>query len=165
MRVHGLLTTAERRLAVLVFGLALVGSAVHLGRRLDPRVEAWLTEGPAPANGPATAPGGEGAPTAPGALAHPPEAPQPGPGSAAAGAPPGPGASPEEAPSARARIDPNTAGPEALTALPGIGPALAGRIVADRARRGPYRRAEDLLRVPGIGPATLARMRPLLNLP
>ena len=46
--------------------------------------------------------------------------------------------------------------------LPGIGPALAARIVADRAERGPFGTLEGLLRVRGIGPRTLDRIRPYL---
>jgi competence protein ComEA len=46
--------------------------------------------------------------------------------------------------------------------LPGIGPSLAARIVADRAERGPFRSPEGLLRVRGIGPRTLERIRPYL---
>jgi competence protein ComEA len=56
-------------------------------------------------------------------------------------------------------LDLNTADAEALQALPGIGPALAGRIVADREAQGPFRTAEDLLRVPGIGPKRWERIR------
>ena len=47
--------------------------------------------------------------------------------------------------------------------LPGIGPALAARIVADRAAHGPFRGPEGLLRVRGIGPKTLDRLRPFLR--
>jgi competence protein ComEA len=54
-------------------------------------------------------------------------------------------------------VDVNAADAPALERLPGIGPALAARIVADREARGPFRRVEDLDRVPGIGAATLAR--------
>ena len=43
--------------------------------------------------------------------------------------------------------------------LPGIGPALAARIVADREARGPFGAPEGLLRVPGIGPKTLDKIR------
>jgi len=43
--------------------------------------------------------------------------------------------------------------------LPGIGPSLAARIVADRSARGPFGGPEGLLRVPGIGPKTLAKIR------
>lgn len=56
-------------------------------------------------------------------------------------------------------VDVNRAPPELLTTLPGIGPALAGRIVDHRAREGPFRTPEDLLAVPGIGPAVLERIR------
>lgn len=58
----------------------------------------------------------------------------------------------------------NAAGAEALQSLPGIGPALAARIVADREARGPFRTPEDLLRVPGIGPKRWEQIRPLVRL-
>ncbi len=61
------------------------------------------------------------------------------------------------------RIDPNTASAEELDRLPGIGPALADRIVAERERGGPFRSVEELQRVPGIGPATRARIAPYLR--
>jgi competence ComEA-like helix-hairpin-helix protein len=64
--------------------------------------------------------------------------------------------------SARVALDLNHATAAALDALPGIGPVLAGRIVAQRAREGEYRRVEDLLLVPGIGPRLLERLRPLV---
>ena len=47
--------------------------------------------------------------------------------------------------------------------LPGIGPSLAARIVADREARGPFVAPEGLLRVPGIGPKTLQKIRPFLT--
>ena len=49
------------------------------------------------------------------------------------------------------RLDINRADADALQALPGIGPALARRIVAYRAAHGPFRDPGDLRRVPGIG--------------
>ncbi len=52
-----------------------------------------------------------------------------------------------------------------LDCLPGVGPALAGRIVADRTARGPYRGVEDLDRVPGIGKRLVERLRPYLSAP
>jgi competence protein ComEA len=59
------------------------------------------------------------------------------------------------------RLDLNLAGAEDLAALPGIGPVRAGRIVAARAARGGrFATVDDLLDVPGIGRATLARLRP-----
>jgi competence protein ComEA len=58
------------------------------------------------------------------------------------------------------RIDLNAASAAELTLLPGIGPALAPRIVLDREARGPFASVEDLDRVPGIGPATVDRVAP-----
>jgi competence protein ComEA len=60
-------------------------------------------------------------------------------------------------------LDVNRAGVEELQALPGIGPALARRIVESRAREGPFKGPEELLRVKGIGPATLNRFRALIQ--
>jgi competence protein ComEA len=61
------------------------------------------------------------------------------------------------------RVDVNRAGGKELQTLPGIGPALAGRIVEYREKNGPFRVPEDLLNVRGIGPATLKRIQPLLR--
>ena len=58
-----------------------------------------------------------------------------------------------------AGLDINSASASELEALPGVGPVLAGRIVAFRAERGPFSSVEDLLDVPGIGEAKLAQMR------
>lgn len=52
-----------------------------------------------------------------------------------------------------------------LEALPGIGPALARRIVADRESQGPFATVAALDRVPGIGPALLARLEGLITVP
>lgn len=57
---------------------------------------------------------------------------------------------------ADARININTADAATLDGLPGIGPALAGRIVADREKNGPFGAIGDLARVPGIGDAVVA---------
>ncbi len=61
------------------------------------------------------------------------------------------------------RIDPNTAGEEDLDRLPGVGPAVAQRIVQMRRDRGPYTEPGDLLSVPGVGPAILAKIAPYLE--
>jgi competence protein ComEA len=53
----------------------------------------------------------------------------------------------------------NTATEAELRQLPGIGPARAREIIADREANGPYRTLEDLARVPGIGPGILQRLR------
>lgn len=64
-----------------------------------------------------------------------------------------------------ARIDPNRADEATLITLPGVGPALAGRIMESRRSEGPFRVVTDMLRVRGIGPVVLARLRPFLSLP
>lgn len=74
-------------------------------------------------------------------------------GGAVGGAPPAPAG----AVGADGRIDINRASATELEALPGIGPALAARIIAQREGSGPFRQASDLLAVPGIGEKTLAR--------
>jgi len=63
-------------------------------------------------------------------------------------------------PRGEARVRLNQAGLRELQTLPGIGPALARRIVAAR----PFARVDDLLRVPGIGPKTLDRLRSRVRL-
>ena len=60
------------------------------------------------------------------------------------------------------RIDVNTAAAVDLEALPGIGAALAARIVAHRAEHGPFGDIEDLERVPGIGRKLAERLSPLV---
>ncbi|HEX4638707.1 MAG TPA: helix-hairpin-helix domain-containing protein [Chthoniobacterales bacterium] len=50
----------------------------------------------------------------------------------------------------------NTATEEQLDALPSIGPALAGKIIAAR----PFKSADDLRHVKGIGDIRYAKIRP-----
>lgn len=59
------------------------------------------------------------------------------------------------------RVDLNTASAGELDLLPRIGPALAARIIEDRAANGPYNSIDDLQRVSGIGPKTVERLRPV----
>ncbi|MHC4964029.1 MAG: ComEA family DNA-binding protein [Planctomycetota bacterium] len=58
------------------------------------------------------------------------------------------------------RIDVNTASGPELDVLPGIGPRLAERIVADRAAHGPFATLDDLARVPGVGQRLVEGVRP-----
>jgi competence protein ComEA len=60
-------------------------------------------------------------------------------------------------------VDLNSAGPEQLDALPGVGPATARAIVEYRARHGRFRTLDELLSVPGIGPAKLGALKPLVR--
>ncbi len=57
----------------------------------------------------------------------------------------------------------NEATVEELTALPGVGPVLARRIVEMRQQQGPFVVPEDLLKVSGIGEKKLKQIRPLLR--
>lgn len=56
-------------------------------------------------------------------------------------------------------INVNTATASELEALPGIGPALAERIVSHREANGPFKSLDDLTDVPGIGKAKLEALR------
>ena len=56
------------------------------------------------------------------------------------------------------RMEINSASAAYLQRLPGIGPALAGRIVEYRELHGPFRSPTELMRVRGIGPKTYERL-------
>jgi competence protein ComEA len=60
--------------------------------------------------------------------------------------------------SSASRVDLDTAPPAELERLPGVGPALAKRIVADRDAQGAFGCLAALHEVRGIGPALLARV-------
>jgi competence protein ComEA len=72
------------------------------------------------------------------------------------------GAGPDAATSG-APIDLNTATTADLDALPGVGPVLAGRIVAWRGQHGRFTRVEELGEVAGIGDKLLAQLTPLVR--
>lgn len=57
----------------------------------------------------------------------------------------------------------NKASAEQLQALPGVGPALAERIVAYRNAHGPFQDVEQLVEVKGIGQAKLAKLKQSLT--
>ncbi len=84
----------------------------------------------------------------------------PAPASAAKETPKSPKAETAKGPEKTINI--NSASVEELEKLPSVGPALASRIVDDRARNGPFRKVEDLDRVKGIGPKLIEKMRPFI---
>lgn len=61
------------------------------------------------------------------------------------------------------RLDLNAATAADLEELPGVGPVLAGRIVAHREANGPFTEAVQLRDVSGIGEATWASLRDLVG--
>jgi competence protein ComEA len=61
-------------------------------------------------------------------------------------------------------IDLNRATAEDLEAIPGLGPALAQRIIDYRQAHGPFKQIDDLLAVSGIGPQHLQKLKPYLGL-
>lgn len=165
-------------LAVILSGLILAGGAGHLWlahQRLEGAsvvVEAAAAPAPVPSaalpaegvdhgatgpdgldafpSGPPAAEGG-GADCLPGAAGAPAKA-----GSA-------PAAPAAAVPAADTRININTAQPAELQRLPGIGPALAARIVEYREAWGPFSSVEDIMEVPGIGPRKFEDIKDLIK--
>ena len=58
----------------------------------------------------------------------------------------------------------NSATLEQLERLPGVGPSMAGRILAYRQQAGSFTRVEDLRLVQGIGPKKFAKIAPCVKL-
>ena len=130
------LTAAERRGAVVVIAIFALGAAHDLWRAEHPRGAA----GPIGREARSLPPGSAGTWADSTALR---------PAAGSGGTSPG--------------LDLNRATAEELDALPGIGPVLAGRILAHRARYGPFRAVDELRAVRGIGPRLLERLRPRLT--
>ena len=79
---------------------------------------------------------------------------------------PPPPSTPALSPAPRAakpqRVNVNEADVATLTTLPGIGPALAERIVAYREEKGHFKSSADLTNVSGVGAVLEERLRPLV---
>ena len=79
---------------------------------------------------------------------------------------PAPAAAPKPAEAQNAPaapVDLNTATPDALQAIPGIGEVIAGRIVKWREEHGPFHQVDDLMKVQGIGEKLLEKLRPYVR--
>jgi comEA protein len=71
---------------------------------------------------------------------------------------------PQTRPAQGSKVNINRATLEELQALPGIGPAMAKRIVDYRKKNPPFRRVEDLLIIRGISKAKLDKLRDRVKL-
>ncbi len=58
----------------------------------------------------------------------------------------------------------NVADAKELQGLPGIGPAIAQRIVEYRTAHGPFAKVDDLQKVKGVGKSTLEKIRSRVTL-
>ena len=61
------------------------------------------------------------------------------------------------------KININLADSATLQELPGIGPAMAGRIIEYREENGPFARIEDLMEVRGIGEKRFLNLQELIT--
>ncbi len=75
-----------------------------------------------------------------------------------------PEATEETQPTVSFPLELNTATAEELTALPGIGPVLAQRIVSYRESNGAFQAVEELLNVEGIGEKRMESIAELLTI-
>jgi competence protein ComEA len=64
---------------------------------------------------------------------------------------------------AAAAVNINTATADQLTALPGIGPKMATRIIEYRQRNGGFKRVEDVMQVQGVGEKNFLKLKPLIT--
>ena len=66
-------------------------------------------------------------------------------------------------PAPTAKVNLNTASVEQLTALPGVGPKLAARIVEYRQKSGTFRSTQELMNVKGVGEKNYAKIEAWLS--
>ncbi|WP_082317549.1 ComEA family DNA-binding protein [Streptomyces sp. NRRL WC-3549] len=86
---------------------------------------------------------------------------QPAPGGTAGGATAGGAGAGQPGPETPVSL--NTATPEQLESLPGVGPVLAQHIIDYRTEHGGYRSVDELREVDGIGDRRFADLRPLVR--
>ena len=60
------------------------------------------------------------------------------------------------------KVNINTANKEELSALPGIGPAIAERIIEYRDKNGPFKNTEEITKIKGIGEKTFQKIKDLI---
>jgi competence protein ComEA len=67
-------------------------------------------------------------------------------------------------PASATPVNINTASAAEFEALPGIGAAMAARIVDYRQKDGPFKKIEDLMNVRGLGEKNFLKLKPQLTL-
>jgi competence protein ComEA len=67
-------------------------------------------------------------------------------------------------PASATPVNVNTATAAQFEALPGIGAAMAARIVEYRQKNGPFKKIEDLMNVRGLGEKNFLKLKPQLTL-
>ena len=153
----------RRQLAVLLILLAIAGVGLAVGhwRRARPDLADYLEQldrAPAPVANPAAPRSESSPPTAPSSEPEPRRSRR---SKSTSDAPRSPGA-PAGVPSDT--IDLNRATPDELTRLPGIGPALARRIVDARTTDGLFTDVDELGRVRGMSVRKVEKLRVFLTI-
>ena len=63
---------------------------------------------------------------------------------------------------AAATVNLNTATADQLDSLPGVGPAMAARILEYRQKNGGFKKIEELMNIKGIGEKNFLKLKPLV---
>lgn len=66
-------------------------------------------------------------------------------------------------PASTAALNLNTANASQLEGLPGVGKAVAGRIVEYRQKQGGFKKVEELMNIRGIGEKSFLKLKPLVS--